>query len=81
MELKDFISKLPLDKIIKTEITSKKITLPVNMNCEKFYKKFKSSIKSNTLTNEKAIFVSSTLKLNKYISPAELLKSKLKIGK
>lgn len=62
MELKDFIAKLPIEIIQKTNIYENKITLPTEVNKLDFYKKFKNRIEQNTLTNEKAIYVVSNSK-------------------
>ena len=67
MELKDFIAKLPIETIQKTNIYENKITLPTEVNKLDFYKKFKNRIEQNTLTNEKAIYVVSNSK--SYLEP------------
>lgn len=81
MELKDFVSKLPMDKIIKTEILDNKITLPANINITKFYKDFKTNIKVDTLTDEKALFTCANIEKGNYISSTDLLNSKLRFDK
>lgn len=77
MILNDFLAKLPIDKIIKTEILNNKITLPVEVDSTKFYKDFKAQIKSSQLTTEKAIFVASLVNKQPYIDSFSLLTSKL----
>lgn len=77
MILNDFLSKLPIEKIIKTEILDNKITLPVEVDSNKFYKDFKSQIKVNEFTPEKAIFVASLVELQPYVDSFNLLTSKL----
>jgi len=77
MNLNDFIAKLPIEKIIKTEISDDKITLPVMIDPIKFYKDFKSVIKVNSLTSEKAIFAASLVDKQPYINSFSLLTSKM----
>lgn len=77
MILNDFIAKLPIEKIIKTEILDNKITLPVEVDPTKFYKDFKAAIKVPTLSPEKAIFVASLVDRQPYIDSFSLLTSKL----
>lgn len=67
MKLKDFIAKLPIETIQKTNIYENKITLPTEVNKLDFYKNFKNRIEQNTLTNEKAIYVVSSSK--SYLEP------------
>lgn len=78
MILKDFISKLPVDIIIKTEFLDNKITLPFNIEPSKFYKDFKDNIKANTLTDEKALFVCSMVEQTNFKTSIDLLNSKLR---
>lgn len=77
MILNDYLAKLPIDKIIKTEILDDKITLPVEVDSIKFYKDFKGQIKSNQFTPEKAIFVASLVDKQPYMDSFSLLTSKL----
>lgn len=77
MSLNDFLSKLPIDKIIGTEILDNKITLPVTVDPNKFYKDFKAQIKVPELSAEKAIFVASLVDRQPYINSFSLLTSKL----
>lgn len=81
MELKDFISKLPIDKIAKVEITQNRIVLPTNIDATSFYNDFKTNIKSPTLTDEKAIYACATIEKSKYISSIDLLNSELRFAK
>lgn len=77
MILNDFLAKLPIDKIIKTEILDNKITLPVEVDPNKFYKDFRSAIKVEQLSPEKAIFVASLVDRQPYVDSFSLLTSKL----
>lgn len=77
MELIDFIAKQPIDKIIKTEILDNKISLPIEIDPIKFYKDFKSKIKVEEFTPEKAIFVASLVDRQPYNDSFSLLTSKL----
>lgn len=77
MVLNDFLAKLPIDKLIKTEILNNKITLPIEVDPIKFYKDFKSAIKVNDFTPEKAIFVASLIDRQPYIDSFGLLTSKI----
>ena len=77
MDLKDYIAKLPIEKIIKTEILDEKITLPVEVDPMKFYKDLKTAIKVTELSPEKAIFVASLVDKQPYIDSFSLLTSKL----
>lgn len=77
MDLKDCLAKLPIDKIIKTEILENKITLPAEIDSNKFYKDFKSQIKIEDFTTEKAIFAASLVDKQPFIDSFSLLTSKL----
>lgn len=77
MILNDYLAKLPIEKIIKTEILDDKITLPVEVDSMKFYKDFRTQIKSDQLTPEKAIFAASLVEKQPYINSFSLLTSKL----
>lgn len=77
MILNDFLAKLPIDKIIKTEILDNKITLPVDIEPNKFYKDFKDQIKVADFSPEKAIFVASLVDRQPYVDSFSLLTSKL----
>lgn len=77
MVLNDFLAKLPIDKIIKTEILDNKITLPVEIDPVKFYKDFRTQIKVANLSPEKAIFAASLVDRRPYIDSLSLLTSKL----
>ena len=81
MALNDFIAKLPIDKIIKTEILDNKITLPVEIEPNKFYKDFTNQIKVSELSPEKAIFVASLVDRQPYVDSFNLLTSKLVFAK
>lgn len=76
--LKDFIAKQPISVIIKTEITSKKVVLPVKIDPDAFHNKFQAEIESVNLTPEKAIYLASTSSKTEYIDSQSLLNSKLK---
>lgn len=80
MTLKDYISKLPIEKILKTEILDDKITLPVKVDPNKFYKDFSSVIKTEDLSPEKAIFAASISDTQPYIDSRTLLMSKVKFS-
>lgn len=77
MSIKDFISKLPLETIIKTEILDNKVTLPVVIDPVEFYDEFSAEIKASTLTPEKALFVGCMTEQTKYKSSRDLLSSRL----
>ncbi len=77
MSIKDFISKLPLDTIIKTEILDNKITLPAVINPVDFYSEFSAEIKAASLTTEKALFVCSMVEETGFKSSRDLLNSRL----
>lgn len=77
MILKDFISKLPIDIIVKTQILPSKIFLPTIVNNVKFYNTFSANINSSTFTDEKAIYIGSILEQRTYISAQDLLNSHL----
>lgn len=77
MILNDFLARLPIEKIIKTEILDDKITLPVEVDPMKFYKDFKAAIKVTDLSPEKAIFVASLVDKQPYVDSFSLLTSKL----
>lgn len=80
MSLNNFLSNLPIDKIIKTEILDNKIQVPANIEPSKFYRDFSQEIKSPTLTVEKALFVCATLEREKFKNFRELLNSNLKFS-
>lgn len=77
MELNDFLAKLPIDKLIKTEILDNKITLPVEVDPIKFYKDFKDKIKIEGFSSEKAIFVANLIDRQPYLDSFSLLTSKI----
>lgn len=78
MRIIDFISKLPIGVIVKTEILDNKITLPSKIDPIKFYQDFNTEIKASTLTTEKALFVCSMIEQTPFLSSRDLLNSKLK---
>lgn len=77
MELNDFLAKLPIEKIIQTEILDNKITLPVDVDPIKFYKDFRAAIKVADFSPEKAIFVASLVDRQPYVDSFSLLTSKM----
>lgn len=70
--LKDFISKLPLDVIIKTELENNRVFLPSKIDPAAFYKEHKSEVNQNSLTEEKALYLAAMHEPKKYI-PAETI--------
>lgn len=77
MILNDFISKLPIEIIIKTKILDTKIILPIKVDPIKFYEDFSVEIKTEQLTPEKAIFVASLVDRQPYLTSFDILTSKL----
>lgn len=75
--LKDFISKLPIDVIVKTEITDERVTLPTAIDALSFYKEFSKEVDDPTLTAEKAIYIASSHASASTPSYQELLNKKL----
>jgi len=76
--LNDFLAKQPIDVIINTEITEKRVIFPNKIDSDAFYKEFSSKIESSHLTTEKSLYIGSIHKPKKYISALELLNSKNK---
>lgn len=76
--LKDFIAKQPINVIIKTEITSNRVVLPVKVDPDAFHNKFQNEIESVNLTPEKAIYLASINGKKEYVDSTALLNSKLK---
>jgi hypothetical protein len=78
MSLYDFISKLPIETLSKTELLEDKIVLPTDIDLEEFYGELSEQIDSDEFTDEKAIFIASEHLSDKYISARTLLTSKIK---
>lgn len=76
--LKDFISKLPIEKIGKIRLYPNKIIFPVVIDANKFYKDFSASINTAAFTDEKALYVASQYDHQEYINYSDLLNSKLR---
>lgn len=76
--LKDYISKLPIETIKKIRIYDDKIVFPADIQPNKFYKGFTAEIKSNSFTDEKALFIASQYKQLPFIDASDLLNSKLR---
>lgn len=76
--LNDFLSKLPIDVIIKTEITDDIVEVPIAIDSDEFYNEFKTEIEDNNLTNEKCIYVSSLYQFKRPITAFDLLTYRIK---
>lgn len=76
--LNDYIAKLPLDTSSKIRIFDNRVIFPTPIDPVKFYKDFKSSINSNTLTTEKALYAASKKELSVYKTSTQLLNRHLK---
>lgn len=78
MVLNDFIAKLPISVIAKTEITSKRVILPGVIKIDEFYANFADKIEANTLTTEKCIYLAAVHEQADYQTAISLLNSKIK---
>ena len=76
--LKNYISKLPIDTITKIRLYEDKIVFPVDIQPNKFYKDFTAEIKSDSFTDEKALYIASQYKQLPFIDASDLLNSKLR---
>ncbi len=71
--LNDYISGLPIDVIIKTEIEDQKAIMPTNIDAADFYKLHAEDIDVNSLTSEKGIYVASSRPRPKYVSAIDMV--------
>lgn len=72
--LNDFIASLPIDVIRRVEIEDEKIFIPTKIDANEFYRKYKDQVESiNGLTDEKAIYLASTVTPKPRKSIPELL--------
>ena len=70
------LSKLPINVIVKTDITDSRVTIPSKLDPNALYKELKPSIDSQTLTTEKAAYIASTQEQEPYIDSIQMLNSK-----
>lgn len=71
--LKNFLSKLPLNTILGTEITPKKVKVPGSIDAKDFLRQHRDEIESDSLTTEKALHVGATHQPSEYKSASSML--------